>query len=307
MRRLMIQPRFFGTVNGYEWTATNPPEPHHDYCQLYSNEYSVRLWEPSRLVTSTPGIVDPGAGYEAPPMPVKAHIRGIKGNAYIRFDGTDDGVGTWLDDTGTPWAPQPSAQDTYNALAGMPRQPGLGTFETFNPIYDLYADRDRNPATMIPLFIALYRGTYKQVDDAPGWEIDSGPGDDPDTLLAMDITDPSVLESSRLDWWDMDMVPAPRASGFTPLTEDGVFHGVPERPDRGSMHRYAVNLDANKRVSSDQVLWLHFKTGVIRLPCVRPGAVGGGDPTLECGLYVNHKFTFSITASMLVDTKVDVG
>lgn len=298
MKRLMIQPRLWGSNTGYEWDPfADPAQPHHDYCQLYSVDYSVRLWDPGRNSLSEPGV--PGiagvGNFEAVPLPVSAHIHGIKGEARIRFDGTPEGVGKWLDPaTGVPYINQPTANSTYAALAGMP---GF----VANSI-DQFGECDYSSGVHIPLFVALYRGTYKQIDNAAGWEIDSGPGDDPDTLLAMDISSPSVLESSRIDWWDIDWVPAPRLAEVRPL--GGGTQQIRGRPDRGSFHKYAVNLSANKRVRSDQVLWLHFKTGVIRLPVVIVPDAGG--PEIEvCALYVNHRFSFSIHASMLVDTRIN--
>lgn len=295
MRRLVVQPRLFGTINGYEWDPDSAPRPHNDYCQLWYNEYSVRVWEPSRMSLSTPGVVGVGTGaYESVPLPVKAHIRGIKGDAYFRFDGTAQGVGTVLYDDGTPWNPQPSAAAIYTALAGMPHVSAT----------DWQEENDWNPGFYIPLFCAMYRGTYKSVDNAPGWEIDSGPGDDPDVLLPLDITSPDVLESGRLDWWALDQVRAPHARIQVERDSGYVIYGGP--PLGGSHHRFQLNLDANKRVSSDQILWLHWKTGAIKLPFRYPGVAGGADPEIKCGTYVNHRFNVSVQATMLADTAVSV-
>lgn len=300
MRRLVVQPRIFGTVNGYEWDADSNPQPHNDYCTLYSNEYSVRVWEPTRMRTSLPGVEgEAGTAYEAVPLPVKAHIRGIKGDAWFRFDGTEQGVGTWLYadgvGAGTPLNPQPSALDTFNALAG-------------NPWVQLVPDvtyYDRNPGFYCPLFCAMYRGTFKSVDSSPGWEIDSGPGDDPDVLLPLDITSPDVLESGRLDWWALDQVRFPHARHAVDWGTELITMTQP--PSGGSHHRFALNLEQNKRLGADQVLWLHWKTGVVRLPVKYTPPAGGGDPEVICALYVNHRFNVHVQATMLVDTAVSVG
>lgn len=309
MRRLVVQPRLFGTVNGYEWDVDSNPKPHNDYCQLW-DEYSIRVWEPTRMKLSTPGVVgDPSAFYESIALPTKAHIRGIKGDAHIRFDGTEAGVGTWLwadgPGEGTLLNPQPSAAQTYNALGGVPWAKYL-VDQTFT------TSRDWNPGFYIPVFCAMYRGTYKSIDNSPGWEIDTGPGDDPDVLLPLDITSPDVLESGRLDWWTLDQVRAPHSRWD--ITRSLDWNGAGDNatialetwPAGGSHFRFSMNLDANKRVASDQILWLHWKTGVIKLPVVYPGTAGGAGPELVCANYVNHKFTISVHATMLADTAVSV-
>lgn len=296
MRRLVVQPRLFGTMQGYQWDVDSAPRPHNDYCQLWQYEYSVRVWEPTRMSLSTPGVYGvAGTDYESVPLPSKAHIRGIKGDAFFRFDGTPQGVGVVLYDDGTPWNPQPSADQIYEALGGVP----AGTLIGFTG--DEY--RDFNPGFYIPLFCAMYRGTYKSIDTAPGWEIDTGPGDDPDVLLPLDITSPDVLESGRLDWWALDQVRLPHTRTERVWGGETVYnmHNVTS----GSHHRFALNLDANKRVSADQVLWLHWKTGAIKLPIWKPGVATGGE--VQCGTYVGHKFNVAVHATMLVDTAVSVG
>lgn len=302
MRRLMVAPTQFGSNSGYNWEGVDTPnEAHHDYCQLYQDDYSVRIWDPMRMQYSSPGYYAPnqaaGEALVAPVVPKSVHIRGIKGNAYIRFDGTADGVGVWRDPDGTLTPVQPDANATYAALAGLP-----------NANFDIPAGaqvqgRDLNPAFQMPIFVALYRGTYKPIDDQPGWEIDSGPTDDPDVILGLDITDPQVLESGRFDWWDMDMVRLPHMSfsgAWTQADQGGGNLGpLSSGVNGGNLHRYAMNLDSNKRLSPGQVLWLHFKTGTIRLPVAVSDL--GGTTTIRCLYYQSHKFTISVQASMVID------
>lgn len=301
MKRLVIQPRVFGSVNGYEWDPDSAPKAHNDYCQLYYSEYSTRVWEPTRMTTSTPGVAGGTFGYESTAIATKAHIRGIKGEAHFRFDGTEQGVGVVLDEDGVPWAQQPTPAQIYSALAGVPSMPALDS-----PFPSL----DWNPGFYIPLFCAMYRGTFKSIDNAPGWEIDTGPGDDPDVLLPLDITSPDVLESGRLDWWALDQVRLPHSAlqrEYTTNVGGGNLGMVNSAgfPRSGSHHRFALNLDANKRVASNQVLWLHWKTGVVRLPFLgSPSATG--TPEVQCGLYVNHRFNAYVHATMLVDTAVSL-
>lgn len=306
MRRLVVQPRLFGTAQGYNWDKDSHPEPHNDYCQLYE-EYSVRVWEPTRMTLSTPGVYNGSTGpdaFEGPQLPTRAHIRGIKGDCWIRFDGTAEGVGEWLWPStaaaglaGTPMDPQPDWLSTLAALSGRPMGAGID-YDNGSTLFDY------NPGFYIPVFCALYRGTYKAIDGNPGWEIDSGPADDPDVLLPLDITSPDVIESGRLDWWALDQVRAPHntvAYAWDNVAEE--YRPALQGPSGGSHHRFSLNLDSNKRVASDQVLWLHWKTGVIKLPVRYPNP---SQAYVTCGVYRNHKFTVHVQASMLVDTAVSV-
>lgn len=300
MRRMMVVPTQFGSNSGYNWEDVDTAqEAHHDYCTLYQDDYSIRVWEPGRNRYSEPTYAIPGGtNLQASPEARGCTIHGIKGNAYIRLDGTADGVGRWRDTDGVLLDPQPSPTQTYDALSGAPflSTPYLGI--TTQAAYE-----DRNGAFSIPIFCALYRGTYKVIDDQPGWEIDSGPTDDASVLLGLDITDPTVLESGRLDWWDLDFVRLPRNdvtwdSGGTAGVDGRRYTRIPGGLG-GSMHRYALNLDANKRMRADQVLWLHWKTGTIRLPVAVLDAATG-TYTAECHYYQGHKFSMSVQASMLV-------
>lgn len=289
MQRMMVAPLQFGANQGYGWeTVDTEIEAHHDYCSLYQDDFHVRVWEPGRNRYSDPVYVGSASQGPAPALALGATIHGIKGNAYFRFDGSSDGVGVWRDADGVMVESQPTAGETYAALAGVPL-----LFEA-SPFTNL----DRNPAFNIPVFCALYRGTYKSIDDQPGWEIDSGPTSDPDCILGLDITDPQVLESGRLDWWDMDSVRLPhyRIEAAGDLATGWAPTGL---PTNGSTHRYALNLSANKRLGPDQVLWLHWKTGTIRLPVVRT-ELTTGLKILQCLYYQSHKFSVSVQASMLV-------
>lgn len=316
MKRLMVQPTQFGANQGYTWNSQDDVdgipgiEAHHDYCNLYRHDYSVRIWEPGRMKYSSPGIYG-GSDAQlqvAPELPMTATIHGIKGALYFRFDGSYDGVGTWFDDNGEPFDSQPTYVDTYKALSGIPgaseapTQPGLGYL-------------DCNPAFKMPLFVTLYRGTYKQIDVNVGWEIDSGPSDDPDTLLSLDISNPQVLESSRIDWWDMDMVRLPHYSidaslshaspgsdGLGIIAPDSPVYSKTYKPGSALLHKYSLDLSQNHRLGPDQVLWLHLRTGCIRLPVLfRPAT---GDPYVACAYYKAHAFSVSVQASMLVSTRV---
>lgn len=321
MRRYIIQPFNFGSTDGYGWEDdTGFPEdnevalaaPHHDYCSLYSRDYSVRVWEPGRHAISQPGVLNAGTGgdqFRAPEMPMKCTIHGIKGAAYFRFDGSKQGVGTWWyvapgEDGGFFQYPvQPDWRDTYHALAGMPMRRYLN-FDAHDSLQG--AGQDKNPAFRMPLFCTLYRGTYKQLDAASGWEIDTGPNDDPDTLIAMNITNPSVLESERIHWWDMDMVQLPYTQGDAAVSsDDGGLTITDHSRGPGTLHKYALNLSENHRLRPDQVLWLHWATGMIRIPVALPDQAGGtGAPVLTCAFYRDHKFSVSVQASMLATATV---
>lgn len=314
MRRLMVAPRQFGSAHGYTWesveTPDTVPEPHHDYCSLYQDNYSIRLWEPGRMSLSTPGVYSDGDSFqEAPQLPMRVEVHGIKGAAYIRMDGSPDGVGRWRDTTtGLLLVPQPTPQQTYAALSGIPNDQGGNGVNVDPPTL---GQADYNQAAHLPMFVALYRGTYKQIDTTDGWEIDSGPTDDSAVILGLDITNPQVLESSRLDWWDMDMVRLPTYgdTDYTYFVKNGLDGGDSIQrklryPGKGSFHKYSMDLKANKRLGPDQVLWLHFMTGVVRMPVLR--SPGTGEPYLDCCLYEGHKFSVSVQASMLVTPRVSV-
>lgn len=308
MRRYVVSPYNFGSTDGYGWVddtlGPNLSDPtaqiaaHHDYCGLYSKDYSVRIWEPGRHAVSSPGVLDVGASgdqqFKAPDLPMKVEIHGIKGAAYIRLDGTAQGVGIWRDEqTGDPFVVQPDWQDTYHALGGRPM------FAHMSPDVEDNT-HELNPGFKCPFFVAMYRGTYKQIDDISGWEIDSGPADDPDTLLSLNITNPQVLESSRLDWWDLDWVRFPHWDYDGNSTNTWT-----KAPAGGSWLKYSMDLKTNKHLRPDQVLWLHWKQGVVRLPVALPDQAGGtGAPVLTCAHYTEHKFSISIQATMLATAKI---
>lgn len=164
-------------------------------------------------------------------------------------------------------------------------------------------DNTRLFMARVPVFVAMYKGTVKpsnltleEADDpnVSRMSIDSGPYDDPSTTIGMDITNPDVLESRRIVWWDkfdawlpVPVVPNPEGHPNAPLPSQ-----------LGATVKYPLNLDRNWRVKKDQVLWLHVQTGTVRVPLVV-----AGDPvpwSHQWATYHGHPFTVALHASMLV-------
>lgn len=338
MKRMMVAPYYFGsrTEYGFEGgpSSLGQFQAHHDLCRKYTPEFSIRVWEPGRNALSMPGYSDYGASTDrGVELPLTATIHGIKGHAVITMGMDEDSYGYWTDESGdpVPLAAQPNKDATKMAVSGIvpPRLRDGGAAGDYWEPGDGYGGvLDMDTYTMfvgqrqqvrIPFFIAMYRGTMKYIDDQSGAEIDSGPGDDPSVLLGLDITNPSVLESSRLDWWDCEYIAPPSAQNVFSdgmFVEPGVGLGPPTNnptsgytytsDTRGGYHKYALNLDANKTLGPDQVLWLHWKTGGVRMPVIAPPQAGSGAPRLTCLTYWGHSFTVSIQASMLVSSRLTI-
>lgn len=304
MRRVMIDPLHFGTQSGLPYVddpgGNQVNQPHADYSSLYTLDHSVRIWEPARWGLTEQGggagmfQMEPGFNAQTPdsalldlqafPEPTAVEIHGIKGDIWIQMghrpfvagSGFPSVLGEWTDvDTGAPL--NVDDNDAWDALGG--------TDDSF-----------RDDRLYCPVFIAMYRGTYKQIDDLSGWEIDSGPADDPDTLLGLDISSPSVLESLRIDWWTRVEVPFPAAYPV----ETGVVNPVKATTSRRIHTRIPMDLSANKRLGANQVLWLHLRTGVVRTLVVAGPA---GSKVLTDALYRNHSFHSWNCMSALVSTR----
>lgn len=303
MRRLMVEPMNWGTQSGNAWGGdvgggTPPPliQPHIDYVEQYTLDHSIRIWEPGRLSLSEPALFQMAPGYQGQtpagsgltvvPEAIGVTIHGIKGDIFLGMAGRSftagSGFPTVLGEFTDPESDLPytvTEESAWRALGGA-NDIGTGTKVRSGPLF-------------MPVFICMYRGTYKQLDDNTGWEIDSGPADDPDTLLGLDISAPSVLEDPRMDWWCQVEVPFPsyQFDKLDDLTEEYTF--LAARPTR-PMIRVPMNLEQNKRLGPNQVLWLHVRTGVIRCWVLADthGFVNAN--------YRNHDMLFSSKMSMLV-------
>lgn len=290
MRRMMIDPLNFGTQSGlpYESTGTTN-QPHSDYYSQYTLDHSIRVWEPSRLSLSEPALfqTEPGFQGQTPddagavgalvaPVSRGVTIHGIKGDIWLMMDGR---VAT----AGGPFA-NPVGEWTDSASGAVVTVDDDVTYAV------LGGTAGRSPQLMCPFFICMYRGTYKQIDSATGWEIDSGPADDPDTLLGLDTTSPDVLEEPRMDWWTRVDVPFPVAV----QTAGTATNPVLAVKRQAVQHRVPMDLAANKRLGPNQVLWLHIRTGVIRAQVLDTSG------NLRDALYRNHSFLCWNTMSALV-------
>lgn len=318
MKRRIIAPWQFGTVTPYAWLAFDAADaggiiPHFDYLTTY-RELSTRLWEPGREEFSA-------VGYEADMAPVQipatTKLHGVKGHIDICFGMRPQDLGEFWTDEGVPITIEtgggPNSMAPELAMVALFGDRGAGTF-TDPVLIDWEVGKAaweghfhhlvlQAKQLRIPTFFCMYRGTYKQIDDTTGWEIDSGPSDDPDTLLSVDITNPSVLESARIDWWDLEMFSLPRQN----MTYNwNTVNQEPEHSNAGGSGfvRYPLNLDANKTLGPDQVLWLHIKTGCIRMMALYHD--DEGTSTFAPVHYIGHQFSAHMHCSALVSQRLSL-
>lgn len=310
MQRLMIGPFEFGSLSGYDFlNSTNPfasiqVNPHVNYDDgMAAFERSFRVWEPGRMALSSMGVPndDPTGQFTVPQIPQGCKIHGIKGSVVI----TPARVAEFYNlIDGTRLDPQPEYDQVFDGsnvdgpIYGVQNQSLVvynGNLPTLTPSH--YAG--------FPMFITMCKGTFMPLGgtNAEGGSIDSGPNDDPDTLIGLDFTNPSLLESeSRVAWWDMEMFTMPhRDREFTSVVRDiddltGVVqHGRRHGPYRKYRKEYRINLSQNWVVRDDQVLWLTFTPGVVNT------GVTYLDPILgPVNLGYRGACNYDVIASMLV-------
>lgn len=253
-----------------------------------------------------------------------ANILGVKGELEFRFSDyplrvlddiaeppvVNERFGIWVDEKGDPLpAPWPQEYNEWPNEAGADKP----WWEPF--IVSVYDDigvavqynQTRLFMARVPVFVAMYKGTIKvshldqeslDANNEARVSIDSGPYDDPATVIGMDITNPGVLESSRVVWWDKfdAWLPVP----LNKLPAGSAFmHPAGPVPQLGGPVKYSLSLDRNWRVRKDQVLWLHLMTGALRVPLTV--FTGPAQPQYQAGTYHGHPFHVSLHASMLVD------
>lgn len=280
MKRFMITPFEFGTSSGYDFLNNDNPEadivhnPHVSFAGATTVfERSFRIWEPGRMALSAMGVVDPTPDQEfnVPQIPQGAKVHGIKGTLIIQ----PAAVAEFFDAvTGESLDPQPLYRDIFDPWNGVNTvgnqtdqinyRPGFSQSDTTLFI------QDPQRWARCPFFIAMYKGTYNPYGstNAEGGNIDSGPNDDPDTLLGVDITNPTVLEQERIVWWDMEMCTVPHRQ-MRPeahiLGTDGTlnFMRFSYGPWSHTVTKYNLSLDRNWIVRDDQVLWLVVKSGIV--------------------------------------------
>lgn len=258
-RRLILNPYEMGSMSNLEFlNNTNPDSarqtwPHFNWETSSTSvaERSWRVWEPGRMALSDLGLVeeDPDNTYATEQRTQGCTVRGIKGDIIVKpvnavfYDA----------DTGLPFSPP--AGFKYGDVFGRPI-PGAATADGVSQ------QSDASYFSTAPLFMAMYMGKFSVVDDGvdEGGTIDSGPLDDPDTLLSLDITNPSVIESNRLAWWAMETVTMP--------TRNWTFQsGVPG--DGSWSHpvkKIPLSLSENFMVAKDKVLWIHLSFGLVATP-----------------------------------------
>lgn len=300
MKRMIVTPFEWGTTSGYDFLNNDNPEAdivneaHISYADLHTVfERSYRIWEPGRMALSSLGVVDPSPDqqFNVPQIPQGCKIHGIKGTMLI----TPQKVATFYNaDTGEVLPVQPTYDEVF-APAGQAYwyADNVGTW--IAPTNTLYPsgfsttqypwneffirtpvlnDNDPQQFCRYPLYITMYKGTFNPYGGnfTEGGSIDSGPSDDPDTLLGIDITNPTVLEQERIVWWDMEMCTAAHRSREDKTLEhrqtDGTsmiwYHGV--KTYTRHVTKYNLSLDRNFILKDDQVLWLHVQPGIVRTP-----------------------------------------
>lgn len=301
MKRFIVTPFEWGSLSGYDFLNNDNPdalienEAHISYADLNTvYERSFRIWEPGRMALSSLGVVDPSPDqqFNVPQIPQGAKIHGIKGTLLI----TPQKVATFYNaDTGEILANQPtydsvfapaSQQYVWSETDGgfyipeLPLYPSLVgdpveiPDESFEPRPAVWNDNDPQQFCRFPMYITMYKGTFNPYGGnfTEGGNIDSGPTDDPDTLLGVDITNPTVLEQERIVWWDMELCTAAHRSRETKniQTQQSDHSKFTEYMGHKTYVRqvtkYNLSLDRNWIVKDDQVLWLHVSPGIVRTP-----------------------------------------
>lgn len=294
MRRLVISPQEWGSQSGYDFLNNDNPaaDVENNYHISWSGnelvyERSFRLWEPGRMALSSLGVTDPGPDqpFNVPQLPKGCKIHGVKGHVLVR---PGRAAVFYNADTGEFLDPQPDYDDVfapglaYGLLTGTDNWSTATAFPAYPPYPPISAPDESEGTNFIdpqqfadfPLYVAAYKGTFNPYGGnfTEGGSIDSGPSDDPDTLLGMDITNPTVIEADRLVWWDMEMCKASHRSREV-YVETYVFDGAVKtnfgyKPGTyySSVKKYPINLDRNWIMSGDQVLWLHFASGIVKTP-----------------------------------------
>lgn len=310
MKRFIVTPFEWGSNSGYDFLNNDNPEadvvnsPHITWGpNNIVFERSYRIWEPGRMALSSLGVVDPDPDqqFNVPQIPQGAKVHGIKGtmtlkgmSAAVFYDAL----------TGEELDPQP----TYRQIFDMMWNQENGTFDTglASPWFDsTTTSYVRSPSDFCkaPLYICMYKGTYNPYGSTnfEGGNIDSGPSDDPDTLLGVDITNPTVLEQDRIVWWDMTMITMPhRVAMYYPVaadtaTENHRRNSLGFSEWRGhSFHTYNLNLDRNWIVTDDQVLWLHVMPGIVNTGLSWQDPLGNNHQIMY-----KPGFTTDLVASML--------
>lgn len=280
MKRFIVTPYEWGTTTGYNFLNNDNPNadivvhPHVSYAAATGVfERSFRIWEPGRMALSSMGVTDPDPDQEfnVPQIPQGCKVHGIKGELVY----SSTGVATFYDaSTGEELDPQPDYRDIFDPWNGVDT-----VVDSWNDVYrpgfkqSATSVDPKDPAAWCraPLYITMYKGTFNPYSNTyvEGASIDSGPNDDPDTLLGVDIVNPTVLEQERIVWWDVAwMTMRHRNLAYLPLRGDTETATAREiAPNFSKWHcpvqRYPLSLDRNWIVKDDQVLWLHIKPGVV--------------------------------------------
>lgn len=284
MKRFIVTPFEWGSGSGFDFLNNDNPEadvvhnPHISYAPAnLTNQRSFRIWEPGRMALSSMGVLDPGPDqpFNVPQIPQGCKVHGIKGTMLI----TPAGVAEFFDAvTGESLEEQPQYKEIFDPWNG---EHEFDTSGGVDPQTVLVRTPFRQSATssyfmspqhyaQCPFYITMYKGTFNPYGstNTEGGNIDSGPSDDPDTLLGVDITNPTVLEQERIVWWDMVMCTVPhRQLSFSTVYGFDDRAEVQLYPAFGSWSRhvtkYNLNLDRNWIVKDDQVLWLHVMPGIV--------------------------------------------
>lgn len=298
MQRLIVSPFEWGTNTGYSFLNNANPqsdiqnEAHLSWAPTENTSgRSFRIWEPGRMALSSMGVEDPDpdALLNVPQVPQGAKIHGIKGTMLIM---PQRSAIFYNSTTGEQLDPQPAYDDIFAPdlfpykTAGQPYYPINAAGNTYDP--QMFA--------ACPFYITMYKGSYQVYGSQyeEGGVIDSGPSDDPDTLIGIDITNPTTLEQPRIVWWDMQMCTAAHRSRVVRFTDPALAVPSYLYPEvyRTHVTRYNLSLDRNWIIGDDQVLWLHVEPGIVKTPIV--------DPTAAGNIMYRPLFNIELVASMLV-------
>lgn len=282
----MLNPYEFGSMSNLEFLNTDNPDaarptwPHFDWTVPGTTavpERSWRVWEPGRMALSELGLLesDPDNPFASEQRVQGASIHGIKGDLFIK-----PVAAIFYDaDTGVQLAPQPTYNEVFNFYNVFANNGGIASPSiewAVPPNTPVPMEWDPGYWSTAPVFITMYHGSFNVVDDGPdeGGTIDSGPFDDPDTLLSLDITNPTVLESNRMTWWAAEHVTmphvSPQYSGAEVSDPDETFAAAVLSLSRWNqpVKKLPLSLSHNFRVGKAQVLWIHVSFGLVGTPLV---------------------------------------
>lgn len=314
-QRMMLNPYEFGSNSPLEFlNNTNPDSaiqswPHFDWSAPGQGvpERSWRFWEPGRVALSELGLVesDPDQTYATAQRAQGASIFGIKGDLLVKpvsaifYDA----------DTGLQLVNQPKYEqvfDTYELEKISTTWATTANYGTPEPTPPLPMASDPSFWSTTPLFVTMYTGSYSVTNDGydEGGTIDAGPFDDPDTLMSLDITNPSVLESNRIAWWAMETFTMPHRSGsYTGVGFDDLSGAGGARLNLNTwtqgLRKLPLSLSHNWRIRKNQNLWMHVSFGITATPLILTLPNAEGVNTLYRIAY-RAKAHYEIVGSMLV-------